>query len=154
MGFRETTVKAGDTELRVRIQVGSFINCSLLKLALIKALKESGIKIDLSGWSLDDGEIGDISFITDAALGLLSNTALEKAIMVLGKDCLIGDNEDATPVNDAFFEPPENRKFYYPVILLILKENLAPFMEGLSFKSLIPPDLLGKLQGLMSQQAS
>lgn len=156
MALRETTIKAGDEERRFRIQVGNFVDCSSLKLALIKALKESGIKIDLSGWNLDGlkTEIGDISFVTDAALGLLSNTALEKALMTLGKNCVIGDDEKAGKITPEFFEPVENRKFYYPVMGVLLKENLAPFFEGLSLSSLIPPDLLGKIQGLMSQQES
>ena len=150
-GMRETKV----LDKRFRIQVGSLFDCSALKLALIRALKAEGIKIDLSGWSLDDGEIGDIGFIVNAALGLLGDEGLEKALMTLGeKNCLIGEEENAVKVNNEFFEPVENRKYFYPVMGMILKENLAPFFDGLSLGSFLPSDLIEKVQKLTSQQKS
>ena len=137
-----------------RIQVGNLLDCTVLKLAVIKALKAEGLKIDLSGWSVDDGEIGDISFIINAALGVLGDPAIEKALYTLGKNCLIGEDENAVKIDTDFFEPPENRKYYYPVMSKILVENLAPFIEGLSLKSLIPSDLMKKFQGLTSKPQS
>ena len=148
MAYRETKIM----DQKFRIQVGSLIDCTVLKLAVIKALKAEGVKIDLSGWN--GGEIGDISFLTNAALGVLGDEGIEKSLYTLGKNCLIGSDESAVKVSAEFFEPVENRKYYYPVMSKILMENLAPFFEGLSLSSLIPPDLLGKIQGLMSQPES
>lgn len=148
MAFKDTVI----LDKKFRIQVGSLLDCTVLKLAVIKALKAEGVKIDLSGWKA--GEVGDISFLTNAALGVLGDEKIEKALYALGKNCLIGEDENAVKISEEFFEPPENRKYYYPVMAKILTENLAPFIEGLSLSSLIPPDLIEKIQGLTSQPES
>lgn len=152
MAFRDTKI----LDKKFRIQVGSMADCANLKLAVIKALKSEGIKIDLRTWSLKglETEIGDIGGILNAALGVLGDTGIEKALYTLGKNCLIGEDEKAVAVSEEFFEPVENRKYYYPVMAKILTENLAPFFAGLSLESLIPSGLIGKIQGLMSQPES
>ena len=140
-----------------RLQVGSMLECTVLKLAFIKALKGEGIKLDISGWDFSQGsktEIGDIGGIADIILGILGNEDLEKALYTLGKKCLIGSDENASAITVDFFEEVENRKYYFPVMIAILKANLAPFIAGLSLESLIPSDLIGKILGSKSQPTS
>lgn len=137
-----------------RLQVGSMLECTSLKIALVKALKAEGIKLDVSGWDFSKGsstEIGDIGGILDVVLGVIADEGLEKVLYKLGAKCLIGSNENAVKIDMDFFEPVENRKYYFPVMGIILKENLAPFIEGLSLESLIPSGLIEKVLGSKSQ---
>ena len=123
------------------VSPASFAEVMAMKEAIVSTLKENGIKIDLS--SVDIGEenltkmeLGDVGWILDPILTIASNSVIRKHLFKCAERAMFGKDK----VNEDFFEDPDNRKYYYPIMLEVLKINIAPFfgLAGSLFKKLGP----------------
>ncbi len=137
------------------ITVSSFKNVCDLQKALADSLKDGGIKLNLSGFNLDldnlkDMEVGDVGGIVESVLSVLTDEMLRDQLFLCCKKVVLGDE----PVNEAFFDVVENRKYYYPVMFEVLKRNLSSFFGLLSFGSFDLSGLTGLFQKLKSVQTS
>ncbi len=123
---------------------GSFEDVLALQKALSDALREKGVNFSFSGLKVSeellqtDLSSDNIGGIADMVLSVATDKAVRNALFALGARCrVVKDGRDAN-VTPAFFEVPENRKHYFPVMVEIAKVNLLPFFEGLDLGSLIP----------------
>ena len=114
--------------IELTISPASFGEVMGLQLAITKALKEHGIKFDLS--SLDMGaenlmkmELGDIGWIIEPVLTLATDETIRKHLFDCSKRGLFGKSK----IDEDFFEVPENRKYFYPIMIEVLKVNIGPF---------------------------
>ncbi len=98
--------------------------------------------------NLFDAEVsgGNVGAILDMLMSVVSSSKVQASLFNLSKRCAIGEGQDKVVITKDFFEPVENRKHYYPIMLEILKANLLPFFQGLGLESLVPEALKGKLQ--------
>ncbi len=115
------------------ITPAGFADVFTLKRALAVALKRGGIKFDLSGIKIDtdnpmNSDIGDISFFLDAVLEVSTDPDVQKWLFKCAERALYGEDK----VNQDFFEEPENREYYYPIMIEVIKINLSPFFKKLS----------------------
>lgn len=112
----------------LKITPAGFGDVMALQKAISDALKENGIKLDLSGFSFDldnlsKMEVGDIGGIIEAVLSLTTDPALRTWLFKCSERALFDNNK----VNEDFFEAAGNRKYYYPIMVEVLKVNLSPF---------------------------
>lgn len=143
----------------LRITIASFTQSKALVKAIERALKSckldlSGLGDDLapdikSGERLDLSKIdftkasGFIETIFNLVLSADSSDEVERCAF----DCMTGRTLIGTEaVNQDFFEKPENRELYYPILIEVIKVNAGPFIKGLGL--LFPPSLFqrGKSQ--------
>jgi len=123
----------------LQIQASKYKNASALKRSVFKALKENGIDIGISDIKIDNKDImkSDLSDdvipkIINIVLSLAESEEIERYLF----DCcegvaLWGSKKDL--INEEFFDDPDNRQYYYPIMVEVLKVNLMPFFAGLSF---------------------
>jgi len=121
---------------RVAITVSSFKNVCNLQKALADALKDGGIKFNLTGFKLDikdiqNMEIGDIGGIVESVLSVLTDEKLRDQLFICCDKVVLGEEK----VNAEFFDEEKNRKYYYPLMFEVLKRNLSSFFGLLSFGS-------------------
>lgn len=130
------------------ITPSSFDDAQELQRAVGYAISENNINFDGSkiGESLESSEIGagTIGDIIKVIISLGISKDLERALFKCAERALIGD--DRKKINRDFFEPVENREFYYPVMIEILKVNLTPFFKGLFSSS---GGLMEKITGIL-----
>ena len=131
----------------INITPASFGVVMSLFYAIARAVKENGIKLDLS--SLDLGkenltkmEIGDIGWIIEPILSL----ATDEKVRDLLFDCCKRAIFDKHKINVEFFEKSGNRKYYFPIMIEVLKVNLSPFFGLASSLFSMLPNLTGFLQ--------
>jgi len=115
------------------ITPAGFADVFALKRALALALKRGGIKFDLTGLKIDtenpmNSDIGDIGFILDAVLEVSTDPDVQKWLFKCAERALYGEDK----VNQDYFEEPENRQYYYPIMIEVIKINLSPFFKKLS----------------------
>jgi hypothetical protein len=121
----------------------SYEEADALLTAIMKALK--GQKIDLEGVNADvlptpkEGEKIDVSqidlskasgfieTIANLVLSTATSPEVKACLWTCAKRCVIGNEK----VDKDFFEKVENRKFYFPIMVEIIKENCGPFFAGL-----------------------
>lgn len=108
----------------------SFGEVMSLKGAIVKALKENGIKIDLSGINLSEEdiskiELGDVGWILEPVLTVSTDPAIRNLLFKCCERAAFGPEKDKIDV--AFFEVTENRQYYYPVMMEVMKINISPF---------------------------
>lgn len=106
----------------------SFGEVMALKSAIVRALKENGVKIDLSSIDLSEKnlekmELGEVGWILEPILTLATDDDVRKLLFKCCERVLFGKDK----VDIDFFEKPENRKYYYPIMMEVLKVNIAPF---------------------------
>lgn len=128
------------------ITPASFADAMALQVAIGKALK--GSKINLSGLSenlQDEVEIdklsGTVETLANLALSVATNQEVSDCLFKCAERAVFGPNKDK--IDKDFFEPVENRKLYYPIMIEIIKENVGPFFGGVS-------SLLNGLPGMIS----
>jgi len=115
------------------ITPAGFADVFALKRALAVALKRDGIKLDLSGISIDTdnpmaSEVGDIGGILDSILEVATDPAVQKWLFKCCERVIYGEDK----VNQDFFEEPDNRQYYYPIMIEVVKVNLSPFFLKLN----------------------
>ena len=115
-------------EKELIITPSSFGQVMALKDPIPKALKENGIKIhlssiDISPEKIEDMEVGEIGWVLEPILTLATDSNVRKHLFKCCERALIGKDQ----INQDFFEEPENRKYYYPIMTEVLKVNIAPF---------------------------
>jgi len=116
--------------IELKITPASFGVVMGLQVSIAKALKKDGIKFDLS--SLDLGkenimkmELGDIGWIIEPVLSLATDEEVRKHLFECCKRALFGKDK----VDEDFFDVEDgiNRKYYFPIMIEVLKVNLGPF---------------------------
>jgi len=137
------------------ISPASFEDAMELKEIIAVALKENGIKIDLSSIdikseNIDDIEAGDIGWILEPILTLTTDSTIRKHLFKCAERAMFDKNK----VNADLFEPAENRKYYYPIMMEVLKINIFPFFGLVNSKSFSLPGLTEFYQKLKSKPAS
>lgn len=116
----------------LNITPAGFADVFALKRALAVALKRDGIKLDMSGFSINTenpgaSEIGDIGGILDSVLEVATDPDVQKWLFKCCERALFGKDK----INTDFFELPENRQYYYPIMIEVVKVNLSPFFGKL-----------------------
>lgn len=126
-----------------QITEAGFFDAMSLKKALSDALRQGGIKFDLSGFnigeSMEDTEIGDIGGILDMLLSVATDPEVRTWLFKCSEKALFNKQK----VDADFFEKPENRQYYYPIMLEILRVNLSPFFGKLNSSLSNLPGLKG-----------
>lgn len=136
------------------VSPASFAEAMAMQEVIAKALQEKGIKIDLSSIDIDfknleKFEAGDVGWILEPILTLTTDSTIRKHLFVCSKRAVFGDKKDK--VNEDFFEDPENRKYYYPIMMEVLKVNISPFFALVSSSFANLPGLKDMLQKFQSQ---
>lgn len=133
----------------LKVTSASFGVVFSLKKAISDALKSGGIKIDTSGFDLEKMEVGDIGGIIEMVLSLATDENVQLLLFSCCERVLLGKDK----IDKDFFEPVENRQYYYPIMFEVLKVNLTPFFgqAGSLFQTL--PEVKGLFQKLKSKPA-
>ena len=110
-----------------------FEDAMTLQVAIGKALK--GNKIDLSGLSEDllaDIDFSKASGLIETLINLVLSVSTSSEISDCLFKCLARSTfgPDKLRVDKSFFEDVENRKFYYPIMIEVIKVNVGPFFGG------------------------
>ncbi len=143
------TIIAG---IELNVTPASFNEVMALKETIVKKLEENGIKIDLSSVDissdkLSDMEVGEIGWIVEPVLKLATDSEIRKHLFKCAERAMFGKNK----IDADLFEKVENRRYYYPIMMEVLKVNISPFFGLASsvFSSL--PGLTDLFQKLKSQ---
>ncbi len=137
--------------LELKITEGTLEEAFALKEVLTEALRgKANLTMPRQAPEGDilDTEIGgdNIGALLDMVMSVATNPKVRACLLTLCKRCAIGEGADRIKVSMEFFEPVENRKHYYPVMLEVAKANLLPFFQDLNLGSWIPDGLKDKLQ--------
>ncbi len=129
-----------------------FSDVMSLKEVIVDKLQENGIKVDLSSIDiksekLADMEAGDVGWILEPILTLMTDSAIRDRLFKCAERTMFDKNK----VNASFFEEVENRKYYYPIMMEVLKVNISPFFGLVSSWFTNLPGLTDMLQKLKSQ---
>ena len=130
----------------LNITMASFEEAMELQDSIVCALKGNNIDIKssaLEGESLDLDKIEAGGFI-DAALNVIGDKRVRAALFACSSRAIYG--EEKNKLTKEFFEDPKNRPLYYPIMIEVLKVNLAPFIEALTSSFGGIAQLLGTLQ--------
>ena len=112
------------------VSPSSFSEVMELKEVITQKLKKDGIRVDLSGINLDENnlekiEIGDIGWVIEPILTLMTDSAIRNLLFRCAKRAKFGDDK----IDIDFFEDVENRKYYYPIMMEVIKVNISPFLN-------------------------
>jgi hypothetical protein len=117
----------------------SFDISNNLKNAITQAIYRSPLKIriptsvldikseedlELTADDLNDDSIGEI---VKVFLSMSHSRDVERCLW----ECCGRAVYDKAKVNKDFFEKVENREFYYPIMMEVVKVNVGPFIKGL-----------------------
>ena len=119
---------------KIVINCSSMSNVKKLRKALAVELKKVNIDVgnpknlaELSGTFKDTNKWINIFFFF--FLGLETSEAFDNIIMECMKDCTY----DNIMITESFFDDkPEARQDYDRIVMEVIKENLAPFLKGVS----------------------
>lgn len=117
---------------KLNITMASFDEAMELQDSIVDALKGNGIDVNaeaVGAEGLDLDKIEASGFI-DAALSVIGNKRVRSALFACSSRAVYGD--ELAKLSKDFFNIPENRPLYYPIMVEILKENLTPFIGGLT----------------------
>ncbi len=123
------------TGQELKITQSSFADAKALEKAIGRALKGNG-SISLPGSLEDEATPDTMSTIIDAVLSVAISDEVERALFKCAERALVGTEK----VDQDFFEKAENREHFYPIMIEIIKVNVAPFFKNLlsQFGDLIP----------------
>lgn len=112
----------------LNVTPSGFSDVFALKRSIAVALKRNGINFDLSGVKIDDknpgnSELGNIGGIIDPILEVATDPDVQKWLFKCCERALYGQDK----INIDFFEKVENRQYYYPIMIEVIKVNLSPF---------------------------
>jgi hypothetical protein len=136
----------------VNITPGSFAEAMALKKAVAAALKEDGVHLDLSGFKIDfenveKSQLGDLGGIVELVLSVATDDRVRAALFALCGRVTINISEIKVKPDEDFFDDPQNWHLYYPLMIAVAKENLAPFFRLKGGLSSILGGLTSKLPG-------
>lgn len=137
---------------KLNITMASFGEVMEFKKVVSDALREGGIKLDLTGFSFDDMEVGDVGGIIESVLSVATNAQVRACLFKMAKRCRFGQGQTEEQITEDFFEIPENRQYYYPIMMEIARYNLAPFFGKMNSWFSTLQSLTGKFQKPGSQQ--
>lgn len=132
-------MQIGGRELK--ITPASFTDARAFKDAIGRALKGTRLDISHLPKKIKD-EIPD-SFITeiiDAAISVGVSDEVDAAFFKCATRTALGTDK----IDLDFFEKPENREFYYPIMIEVAKVNVLPFFKGLGSLFMDLEALIGK----------
>lgn len=112
------------------ITPASFAEAMALQKAIGRALK--GNKLDLPESVTADMKPEMLTGIIDAVLGVACSDEVETCLFECAKRSVYGPAKE--PVTRDFFEKPENRAAYYPIMIEIIKANCGPFFKDLGIQ--------------------
>lgn len=90
--------------------------------------KDSTGKLDVASIDLS-GAGGIATTILNLLLGPACSDEVEAAAMACAKKWYTESGKD--PIDRDFFEKPEHRELYYPIMVEVIKVNCGPFIKGL-----------------------
>lgn len=119
---------------KIVVNCSSMHNVKKLRKALAVELKKVNIDVgdpknlaELSGTFKDTNKW--INIFKDVLLGLETSETFDNIIMECMKDCTY----DNIMITETFFDDkPEARQDYDRIVMEVVKENLAPFLKGVS----------------------
>lgn len=111
------------------VSPASFAEVMALKEVIARALKENGIKIDLSSIdvsskNVSDMEAGEVGWMLEPILTLITDSSIRQHLFKCAERAMFGKEK----VDQALFEDLKNRKYYYPIMMEVLKVNISPFL--------------------------
>ena len=116
----------------LRVTPAGFADVMALQESISAALLKVGVKIDLSGFTFtkdaESTEMGDIGGFLEMILSVSTDPTVRNHLFKCCEKALF----DKDKVNIDFFEKPDNRQFYYPIMIEVLKINLSPFFDRIS----------------------
>ena len=131
------------------ITPASFRDAMALKKAIADALRKNGIKIDVAGVSVDEEnplatEIGSetIGNLIENAMAVATDPKVGECLFTCCESVVFGPKREK--INEEYFDKPENRRYYYPIMIEVIKANLGPFFKSLG-------SVLSDRGGLMSK---
>lgn len=125
----------------LKITPASFAEAMALQKSIGRALK--GTKMELPEDIKAELTTDMLSGIIDAVLGVATSDDVETCLFECAKRCIVGTDK----IDREFFEDPENRQFFYPVMVEIIKTNVGPFFKGLDTQLLGLAQKVGNLRG-------
>jgi hypothetical protein len=137
------------------ITPASFDDAMSLKKAIFDALRGNGINVDTSGLNSDDPLHSDIGPDTlgnliENAMAVASDPQVERCLFTCCESVAFGPKRDK--VNKDFFEDTDNRQYYYPIMIEVIKANIGPFLKGLGLLLGIRGGLKELFQNVKSPQ--
>jgi hypothetical protein len=134
------------------ITPSSFSDAMALQRAVASALKRTKIDLDgLSGdvlpekteggFDLEKLDLSKLSGVVDTIAGLVLNLVtseqLETCLFKCAERAVFGTTR--LKVDREFFEEVENRKYFYPIMVEVIKVNVGPFfnLAGSMFSGLM-----------------
>ena len=135
----------------LEVTPSSFADVMALKEVIAKALNEKGIKVDLSSVDIDlknieKMDLGDVGWILEPVFTLTTDSTIRKHLFKCAERAMFNKSK----VNEDLFEKVENRKYFYPIMMEVLKVNIAPFFGLASSWSSNLPGLKEMFQKLKS----
>ena len=130
------------------IQPSSFANTMSLKYHIGKALSMK----DLDIGSVKINEVDPLkSDVGSETIGMLLENAISvatdpKVMASLFKCCEKVVMLDNDLINESFFNKIENRGYYYPIMIEVIKVNIMPFFDKISSMFTEAGELMAKLQ--------
>ena len=114
--------------VELRITPAGFADVMALKKAISDALRVAGVRVDLSGFEINaedpmQSELGDIGSIIEMVMSVATDPKVQTWLFKCCERVLYGEDK----VDLDFFDKPENRQYYYPIMIEVLKTNLSPF---------------------------
>lgn len=111
------------------IHPAKFKDAFALKMAVAKSLK--GSNTDIKGDSTTDTKTlitSNFNVLIDAVLSVDTSEEVSNALFRCANKAVFNNQK----VNEDFFEDVDNREYYYPIMIEVLKVNLLPFFKNLS----------------------
>jgi hypothetical protein len=129
-----------ESNAEVVINMANFIDASRLRVAVLGAIKESGVEISkvdieklLSGVKEDMGaavKSGALDSLLDMVISLDCSEKVNNEIF----NCLKRSTYNSEKITRDTFNELEARGDYYHIVIMCLKVNLAPFFKTLFSK--------------------
>lgn len=119
------------TELR--ITPAGFADVMALKKAISDALRAAGVRLDLSGFSIDTddplkSDLGDVGSIVEMLMSVATDPKVQNCLFKCCERVLYGEDK----IDIDFFDDPGNRVYYYPIMIEVIKINLSPFFSRIN----------------------
>lgn len=118
---------------KLDITPASFQAANKLRRVVGQALNEKKISLggdfDLDGLLQNDITGDLVGGIISPLLSVVNSEQVEGAIF----ECAKTARYNREKIDLDFFEKPENRELFFPIMMEVAKENLAPFFAGLGF---------------------
>ena len=111
-----------------------------LMRSVANALRDQGL--DLESVEINAADPAKTEVPLDAILRNVLSVATDPVVINLLFDCAHHALVNSQRIDREFFEPVERRKYFYPVMLEILKVNVMPFFDDLG-------SWFGGLQGMI-----